>query len=96
MKFKLFALLLLGLFLVSCSKDKAAEGQNCETNDDCVSGICLDLHEVEDGCNGKVCVATCTDDSTCTLEANPDCEGISGDRRICLYESWEARFCGGN
>ncbi|MBN1944835.1 MAG: hypothetical protein JW797_04125 [Bradymonadales bacterium] len=96
MKMKLLALLVISLFLVSCSKSKKEEGQDCTSNDDCLSGICLNIAEVEDSCSGMVCVKACQNEADCTLEERPDCEGISGDRRVCLYRSWEARFCGGN
>jgi V8-like Glu-specific endopeptidase len=57
-----------------CVPDRGLLGERCETDDACISGVCLDLG------SGKVCTRECSSDAFCSvgIECRRDEDGRSG------------------
>lgn len=47
------------------ASDDAPLGGDCETSDDCGSGVCWDFTDHDPACAGKVCSARCRTDLEC-------------------------------
>jgi hypothetical protein len=66
-------------------------GAPCQTGADCASGVCIDVHDVDDGCSpGQYCTVPCAKNDDCpATSSTADCDGVLG-QNVCLYMAWAA------
>ena len=71
-----------------------AEGDECDSNADCVTGKCFSFSGNKDmNCSGKRCVKQCSSEADCTLGWGGMCDDHDDTADFCLYQSWLTEIC---
>lgn len=83
-------MLLFTVFLTAGTKEV---GESCTSDAECKGGICFDLTQIVDVCQGKVCTMPCTQAADCPkVDSDPQCL-TQGGKKICQYGAWDKKYC---
>lgn len=99
-KFLVLVVVCMSIPLFSHAAPEVPIGKDCglHKDADCNGGVCAKFYEREDIlCDGELCSVICKSAEDCPANAagKPKCVAMSG-KKICMYSSWDAKYCGGD